>query len=267
MKNMGWIKSPLASTDSFTIRSGLSGGEYFIDEVASSITATPTLLPDLMNFNTPEIVRTSNIVSEQIEWSVSFKFTTNTLTSDGLVYLTIPQEVVYDMGDTLTTVLTSNSSTSITNSKVLYSGSSSINTITFNGVCGSSGCAQNDVVTVGISWIKNPPAVTTVTDTIKINSATSQGWIIDEGTSTAVNSLFSTLVANEISSVTIEPDDPSSGASTNYDIIFSADTDIPKDSTVTITLPSEINISSSNTGGTSSLDTCANLFDNSVSLT
>ena len=41
MKNMGYIKTPLASTDSFLVKTGLAGGTYFIDGVTSSLYATP----------------------------------------------------------------------------------------------------------------------------------------------------------------------------------------------------------------------------------
>ena len=248
MQNMGWIKSPLATTDSFTIKSGISGGVYFIDGVSESITATPTLLPDLMSFVSPEISRTSNTVNAKIDWTVYIKFDSNSLDQTGYVYLTIPDKVVYDMGETLTTVLTSNSSASTGNSKTLYT-SGAINVINLTSVCGSSGCVTGSTLTVMISWFKNPPAVYTVTSGIQINSATSQGWIIDQGTGTAVNSLFTALVKETVTSVNISPTDPSAGAITNYDVIFTANTDIPQNSYVVITLPSDVTISSTNTGG------------------
>lgn len=266
MQNMGWIKSPLATTDSFTIKSGVSGGVYFIDGVSESVTATPTLLPDLMSFGSPEISRTSDTVNAKIDWTVNVKFDSNSLDQTGYIYLTIPDQVVYDMGETLTTVLTSNSSASTGNSKTLYT-SGAINIINLTSVCGSSGCASGSTLTVMISWFKNPPAVYTVTSSIQINSATSQGWIIDQGTGTAINSLFSALVKETITSVDISPSDPSAGAVTNYDIIFTANTDIPQNSYVVITLPSDVTISSTNSGGSTSLDTCGNLFDSTVTLT
>lgn len=70
-----------------------------------------------------------------------------------------------------------------------------------------------------------------------------------------------------VSSIDITPDDPAAGADTNYDVIFTANTDVPKNSTVVITLPPGVTVSSSNAGGATTLDTCANLFNTSVTLT
>ena len=97
--------------------------------------------------------------------------------------------------------------------------------------------------------------MTTNTNTVQVNSATSQGWIIDQGTSSAMNTVFSTLVIETVTGVNISPDDPSAGATTNYDVIFTANTDIPQNSYVIITLPSDVTISSTNSGGSTSLDT------------
>ena len=106
VQNMGWIKSPLASTDSFSIKSGLSGGLYFIDDVTSSITATPSLIANLLTFSSsPQISRTSNTVNAKVDWTFTITFSFNPLTSSSYVYLTLPEDVVYDMGETLTTIL------------------------------------------------------------------------------------------------------------------------------------------------------------------
>jgi len=138
MKNMRWIKSPLETTDSFIIKSGISGGVYFIDGISESVVATPTLIPDALSFISPEITRTGNTVSSKIDWTYFIKFSSNSLDSTGLLKMTLPDDVVYDMGETLTTVLVTNSSQEITNSKTLYT-SGALNTITFRSVCGSSG--------------------------------------------------------------------------------------------------------------------------------
>lgn len=265
MQNMGWIKSPLASTDSFTIKSGLSGGLYFIDGVSSSITATPSMLPDALTFGSPAITRTSNTVDDKVDWTFTITFSSNELSSTGYLYFTIPDDVVYDMGETLTTILTSNSSVETGNSKTLYT-SKAINIIKLTSICSPS-CAKSSSLSFKISWFKNPPATTTVTSTIKINSATSQGWIIDEAVSPAVNSLFTSLQVATVTGVSVTPSNPSSGATTNYGVVFTADTSIPQNSYVVITLPSDVKISSTNTGGSTSLNSCKDLFDTTVSIT
>lgn len=61
----------------------------------------------------------------------------------------------------------------------------------------------------------------------------------------------------------MQPDDPSAGATNvDFEFTFSADTDIPQNSYVEITLPNDITLTTDNTVGT-----CANLFDTSQSLT
>ena len=266
MKNMGWIKAPLTSTDSFEIKSGIAGGVYFIDNINASVTATPTLLPDLMSFTSPEITRNNDTVNAKIDWEVYITFTTNALVQSGYIYLTLPDDVVYDMGFTLDSTLTSNSSAVVGNSKTLYS-SGALKVITLTSICGVSSCASASTLQIKISWIKNPPAITTNANTIQVNSATSSGWIIDQGTSSAVSTIFSALTIEKVSSIIISPADPSAGAITNYDILFTANTDIPQSSYIIITIPADITISATNAGGATSLDTCSNIFVTSVTLT
>lgn len=266
MKNMVWIKSPLLTTDSFAIKSGVSGGIYFIDGITESVTATPTLIPDALSFISPEIQRTSDKVSEKVEWTVYLKFSSNSLNQTGYIYMTLPDDVLYDMGEDLTVTLVTNSSASVVSSKTLYT-SGGINVMTFNGICGTSGCAIDSLLTLKILWVKNPPSQVLVTDTIMITSATSNGWIIDQGTTTSVNNLFSELEIATIDNISIIPTDPSAGSSTDYKVIFTADTDIPKDSYVVITLPTELVVSASNGGGNTALDTCKNLFNTTIAIT
>jgi len=134
---MGWIKTPLASTDSFAIKTGLAGGLYFIDGITASVTATPSLIPDAIQFISPEITRSSDTVNSKVDWTFTIKFSSNPLSSTGYLYLTIPDDVVYDMGETLTTILTSNSSVSVGNTKTLYT-SGGINVIKLTSVCSTS---------------------------------------------------------------------------------------------------------------------------------
>jgi hypothetical protein len=138
MRNMNWIKSPLATTDSFEIKSGLAGGVYFIDGISESVVATPNLEPDILNFISPEITRTNDTVDVKVDWMVYLKFSSNVLNSTGYLTMTLPDDVLYDMGEDLTVTLETNSSASVTTVKTLYT-SGAINTVQLNGVCGSSG--------------------------------------------------------------------------------------------------------------------------------
>lgn len=254
MLNMGWIKDPLTSTDSFTIKSGLAGGVYFIDGESENIVATPDLIPDAIDFISPEIARTSNTVNDKVEWTFTIKFSSNALSQTGYLIMTLPDDVLYDTGDDVLAFLTTNSSASAGASITSFT-SDAIKTVQITSVCGSSGCALSSLLGIKLTWVKNPPAATTSTDSVIINSYTSQGWLIDEGITSALNTILSTLKPKEIVDIIISPDDPSAGASTNYDIIFTADTNIPQNSIVIITIPPEILISPLNGGGTSSLDT------------
>ena len=265
MKNIGWIKDPLASTDSFTINSGLSGGVYFIDGVNSSITATPTLLPDALSFISPEITRTNDTVDVKIDLTIYLKFSSNILSSDGYLLMTLPDDVVYDMGEDLTVSLLTNSSATISTVKVLYS-SGAINTVRFNSVCSSSGCAVDSLLNIKIEWVKNPPSQTTVTTAITMSSYTSAGYLIDQGTTATVQNLFSALEIAPVTNIIIDPENPSANADTNYDIIFTADTTIPQNSYVIVTAPTTITVSSSNTGGSAAFDTCSNIFSSTVTI-
>ena len=263
---MGWIKNPLASTDSFTIKSGVAGGVYFTDSITSGVVATPTLLPDLMSFHSPEMTKSNNTVNARIDWELYVTFTSNALPQTGYIYFTLPDDVIYDDGFVYDSVLTSNSSTSVTNTKVLHS-SGALQTLTLTGICGSSGCASASTLQIKISWVKNPPAITTVTSTVTVTSATSEGWIIDQGTSSAINTLFAALELETVTSIDISPKDPTAGAITDYDVIFTANTDIPQNSYVVITAPNDVTISATNTGGATSLNNCLNLFKTTVTLT
>ena len=266
MKNMNWIKTPLLPADSFTIRSGLVGGVYFIDGITSSVVATPVLLPDALSFIFPEITRSSDTVDVKVDYIVYLKFSSNMLNSTGYLVLTLPDDILYDMGENLTVTLETNSSASVTNSKTLYP-SGAINTIKINSVCGTSGCAVDSLLNLKIQWAKNPPAQTIVTSTIKINSFTVEGYTIDEGNTAAINTLFSELQIAPVTNIIIDPANPSAGATTDYDIIFTADTDIPINSYVVVTVPTEIVVSATNAGGATVFDTCANIFTSSATLT
>lgn len=133
MQNMGWIKAPLETSDSFIIKSGIVGGQYFIDSISQSIFALPALIPDALSFVSPEITRTSNTVNAKVEWTIYIKFTSNPLTQSGYLSMTLPDNVLFDMGETLTTVLQTNSSMPITNTKTLYT-SGGINILKFTSV-------------------------------------------------------------------------------------------------------------------------------------
>ena len=135
---MSWIKSPLATTDSFTIKSGLAGGVYFIDGVTESVVATPILLPDALSFIYPEVTRTNDTVDVKVDYTVFLKFSSNILNSTGYLIMTLPDDVLYDMGEDLTITLVTNSSAAVTSTKTLYA-SGAINTIQINSVCGTSG--------------------------------------------------------------------------------------------------------------------------------
>jgi hypothetical protein len=109
--------------------------------------------------------------------------------------------------------------------------------------------------------------LTTITSSIKFDSATSEGWLIDQGVTSTVDKMFSALTVVPITNIDITPSNPTAGAATNYNVIFTADTSIPQNSYVVITIPSELTVSSTNTGGSTSLNTCANLFASTVGLT
>eukprot|EP00344_Euplotes_crassus_P011798 CAMPEP_0197019226 /NCGR_PEP_ID=MMETSP1380-20130617/80570_1 /TAXON_ID=5936 /ORGANISM="Euplotes crassus, Strain CT5" /LENGTH=277 /DNA_ID=CAMNT_0042446601 /DNA_START=1171 /DNA_END=2005 /DNA_ORIENTATION=- len=265
MKNIGWIKDPLTASDSFTIKSGLSGGVYFIDGISSSISATPTLLPDALSYIAPEITRTSDTVDVKIDLTIYLKFSSNTLSSDGYLLMTIPDDVVYDMGEDLTVTLLTNNSASIATVKALYS-SGAINTLRFNSVCSASGCAVDSLLNIKVEWVKNPPSQTTVTTGITMASYTSAGYLIDQGTTATVENLFSALEIAPVSNVIIDPENPSANADTNYDVIFTADTTIPQNSYVVITAPTSITVSTANSGGAAAFDTCSNIFASTVTI-
>lgn len=133
MNNMNWIKTPLEPTDSFMIKSGLQGGEYFIDSISESVVATPELIPGVITFITPEMERSSNQVSKKVNFTITVEFTSNSISPNGDLLLTLPDDVIYDMGFDLTTLLMSNNSMEVDNTKTLYS-SGAIKTIWFKSV-------------------------------------------------------------------------------------------------------------------------------------
>ena len=124
----------------------------------------------------------------------------------------------------------------------------------------------DSLLNLTIAWVKNPPAQTIVTTSITMNSYTADGYKVDEGTTATIDNLFSALEIAPITNIVLDPEDPSAGATTNYDIIFTADTDIPVDSYVLITILTEVVISATNAGGATVLDTCSDLFTTTTTL-
>ena len=266
MLNQGYIKLSLTSSDSFEIRSGFAGGGYFVDSVNTSLTATPIILPGQMDFVSPEITRISNTINADVSWTMFIKFSTNSFSQTDQLLLTIPDKIVCDNNQTKSAVLLISSSATAPTSKTTYS-SGAINTIVISNVCGLSGYATDSILNITLLNFINPHLVVTVTETIKINFITSAGRVIDEATTTSVYLLFSSLEALPITSIDFQPDDPSSDANTNYDVIFSTDTDVLQISTLVVTFHDGVTISDTNTGGSTSLNICTNLFDFSVNLT
>jgi len=264
---MGWIKSPIEPEDSIIIRSGLAGGQYYIAEVTENVHPTPDLLPSDIAFITPYITRSTDVVSMKVDWTIYVELTSNSLSKDGIMIMTLPDDIVYYMGEQITAVLVSNDTIEIGGSNTQYP-SGAIKTMTFTGLCGVAGCPQGTQLTIKASWLKNPPVKKALpTDTISIASATDEGWVIGEGKSSQVNNLLPAITIAPISKVTIKPKIPTISKSTNYDMIFTTDADIPKDSYAVITLPNNVRISSTNTGGSSTFDSCGDLFTTTKSIT
>lgn len=138
MKNMGWIKTPLDSTDSFSIKSGLSGGLYFVDGITESVVATPDLIPDALVLISPGIERDNNTISAKVKYTVYLKFASNSLSSSGYLSMNFPDNVLYDIGESVDATLLTNSSVVVSTDMTVYS-DDAIETLNIYNVCGTSG--------------------------------------------------------------------------------------------------------------------------------
>ena len=152
--NMGWIKT---TPDSFEIKTTTTDGLYFIDGISSGVTATPTLLPDLLALPSPEIARSSDTVNDLVTWTVHLKINSNAIPADGKVILTIPENVLFDMGETLEGTYT-DTNTAVTVSKTVATGGS-ITEVVLENPCASlsGGCAVDSAPVFSFTWAKNPP--------------------------------------------------------------------------------------------------------------
>lgn len=135
---MGWIKTPLDSTDSFTIKSGLSGGLYFVDGITESVVATPDLIPDALVLISPGIERDNNTISAKVKYTVYLKFASNSLSSSGYLSMNFPDNVLYDIGESVDATLLTNSSVVVSTDMSVYS-DDAIETLNIYNVCGTSG--------------------------------------------------------------------------------------------------------------------------------
>ena len=77
---------------------------------------------------------------------------------------------------------------------------------------------------------------------ITVQTRTSQGYLIELGTTPAVNSLFSQLIPVTLGNIFLRPVDPSAGATTTYEISFSSDADFSYTDVLSLTFPNETTV-------------------------
>lgn len=91
INNFGYIVDPLDSvTDSLIIRTTTSDGLYYVDEAASSVFITPSLMPNNLIMPSPEITRDNNIINRKTSWVINFKINANAVPKDGFITISVP---------------------------------------------------------------------------------------------------------------------------------------------------------------------------------
>ena len=163
IKNKGWIKTPLASTDSFTITTyeHSAGTNYKIDELGASLVATPALTTNTFTLGSLSRAAAESTsadeVNSRVDVSVDFTLVNNPIPAGGYLTFTFPQELFYKISTASVeayvgaTKLTVGGSTQYTSTNQIQ--------LVSNVVACPAECAAASTVTLKFSWLKNPPYV------------------------------------------------------------------------------------------------------------
>jgi hypothetical protein len=238
--NPSWVVDPLTSSVQIkTINNQLSGA--IIDEITSGVTFSPSLTPGTLVDIEVNKDTSTNKVGEQTSYQINFTVVTD-VPSGGQVKLTFPSNAVYKASGT-EVVCTNASSTAETCSSTA-DGNNMISEILISSAC-SSGCTTGTVLTYNLTEVYNPGSTKPIDTSFQANTQTTEGYLIDSGTS-ATNNDFS-LIANTFDSISV--DSPSGtvvvGAITEYKFTIGLKNAIPSSGgKLTITFPTEIVVQS-----------------------
>ena len=222
------IKNPITIipiTGSFSITS------YYNNYVIENINFTNNLQSlQTNNISNISVIRSSDTVSASISLTLSFQIS-SFIPTNGLIYVAFPTNFMI-----LDSTLSIYSATPLT-----FTGS--VNSITISNYC-AVGCTSNSVISIVIKGIKNISSVQSIIGIMTITTSYSAN--IDY-VSIDVGSILSPITPGTLYNVDIHPNDPTVSVITSYRIIFTTQHSIPSGSSITISLPSGVVISSSMT--------------------
>lgn len=91
VENYNYVVSPLNSTrDSLTITTTTAEGYYFMDTYNTSLFIKPDLRAANLTLQSPEIIRTNNVINKKVQWVINLKIQKNPVPSGGYIVMYFP---------------------------------------------------------------------------------------------------------------------------------------------------------------------------------
>lgn len=242
VQNYAYVVSPLIDyRDGLNITTTTSNPLYFYD--SSTVFVTPEMIPAHLTMPSPEVIRTSNVVNQLVDWVFSFQTSRNIVPARGYLNITLPPDVLLAVPNSPLTVLNQDTGIPYANVTVAYyDAGQAVRTVTVWGLC-KEACPVGASFSFLVSWVRNPGAQTVVQDPVLFDLVTPEGYLAERGTTEPVAKLFSSLIPVRMQNLQIRAVNPVPNVTTTYEIVFSADADFsdPK-STLSITFPPELTL-------------------------
>lgn len=119
VENYAYIVSPLVLVrDGLNITTTTSNPFYFYD--SSSVLVTPEMIPAHLTMPSPEVIRTSNVVNQLVEWVFSFQTSRNMIPANGYLNISIPANVLLAVPNSQVQVLNQDTGTVYNNVSIGY---------------------------------------------------------------------------------------------------------------------------------------------------
>jgi len=242
VQNYAYVVSPLIDyRDGLNITTTTSNPLYFYD--SSTVFVTPELIPAHLTMPSPEVIRTSNVVNQLVEWVFSFQTSRNIVPARGYLNITVPRDVLVAVPNSPLIVLNQDTGIPYANVTVgYYDAGLAVRTVTVWGLC-KEACPVGASFSFLVSWVRNPGAQTVVQDPVLFDLVTPEGYLAERGTTEPVAKLFSSLIPVRMQNLQIRAVNPVPNVTTTYEIVFSADADFSDPgSTLSITFPAELTL-------------------------
>mmetsp|Transcript_9913 Transcript_9913/g.9780 ORF Transcript_9913/g.9780 Transcript_9913/m.9780 type:complete len:251 (+) Transcript_9913:1647-2399(+) len=225
-------------------------GYYFVDGQEEDLWVTPELEPSPLIMPTPEVIRTGNVVLQNVEWIINFKINKSPIPSQGYIVIKIPPGLLFARPNYTLSVQDQDSGQEYPESRFWYSSDGSANRLKIENFCNyvdgvyeERNCTIGSAYSLNILNVQNPPSQINITKNIVIKTYTNKSYLIERGETPAIIDLLSQLIPLRISKVETIPVNPIPAVTTDYQIyIHNKDVPLAPDDYIIFTFPQEVTL-------------------------